>query len=109
MIFYQGLALQKLGRDDEARTIFQRLIDYGQRHLDDVVTIDYFAVSLPDFLVFDEDLTQRNRIHCHYMMALGSIGLGKVAEAEGHFQAILRLNAVHQGTAIHRAMSVARS
>ena len=75
MIFYQGLARRKLG-DADGAAIFRRLLDYGQSHLDDDVKMDYFAVSLPDFLVFDDDLNLRNRIHCHYMLALGYLGLG---------------------------------
>ena len=43
---------------DEAQAIFQKLVDYGQNHMDDDVKIDYFAISLPDFLVFDEDLDE---------------------------------------------------
>ena len=102
MIFYQGLARQKLGRDDEARSIFQKLVDYGQSHLNDDVQMDYFAVSLPTFLVFDEDLNQRNRIHCHYMMALGHLGLGHGTEAQSQFDQVLALEANHQGALIHR-------
>ena len=49
--------------------------------------MDYFAVSLPDFLVFEDDLDRRNRIHCHYMMALGYLGLGERGQAETHFAA----------------------
>ena len=76
MILYQGLALRKLGREKEAKARFWRLIDYGQRHLEDAVKIEYFAVSLPDFLIFDEDYTGNNRAHCYYLMALGNMGLG---------------------------------
>lgn len=43
--------------------------------MDDQVEIDYFAVSLPDFLVFDVDLNERNRIHCLFMAVLGYQGL----------------------------------
>jgi len=102
MIFYQGLARRRLGRSDEARQIFRRLIDYGQAHLDDDVKMDYFAVSLPTFLVFDEDLTQRNRTHCYYMMALGHLGLGYPAEAQQCFDRVLALDANHQGAMTHR-------
>lgn len=80
MILYQGLAYLKLGKIREARSRFYRLIDYGERHLDDEMKIEYFAVSLPDFLIFDEDYTRRNRAHCYYLMALGNIGLGKMEE-----------------------------
>jgi tetratricopeptide (TPR) repeat protein len=102
MIFYQGLALQKLGRAEEARAVFQKLADYGQAHLDDDVTMDYFAVSLPTFLVFEEALNAQNRIHCHYMQALGQLGLGDRAAARRHFEAVLRLDANHQGARLHR-------
>jgi hypothetical protein len=104
MIFYQGKARQKLGQAAAAQDIFHKLVSYGTSHLDDTVTIDYFAVSLPDFLVFDEDLQKRNRVHCHYMMALGYLGLGEREQAETHFQAVFALNGYHLGAVIHRAL-----
>ena len=105
MIFYQGKALLKLGREAEARAIFTKLIDYGTQHLDDQVSIDYFAVSLPDFLVFDADLNQRNRIHCHFMQALGYSGLGDAVRAAEQFDAVLALDASHLGAVIHKGSS----
>ncbi len=81
MILYQGLAYLKLGKLREARSRFYRLIDYGERHLRDEVKIEYFAVSLPEFLIFDEDYTARNQAHCYYLMALGNIGLGNPEKA----------------------------
>ena len=104
-IFYQGLARRALGREPEAREIFERLIAYGESHLNDAVTMDYFAVSLPDFLVFDEDLERRNRIHCHYMIALGASGLGESERAAAHYAAVLELDASHLGATLHRRMS----
>ncbi len=81
MILYQGLAYLKLGKVREAKSRFYRLIDYGERHLDDLMKIEYFAVSLPDFLIFDEDYTAKNRAHCYYLMALGNLGLGNDKKA----------------------------
>jgi tetratricopeptide (TPR) repeat protein len=104
MIFYQGLARQKLGQIGEAREVFERLVAYGRSHLHDEVKMDYFAVSLPDFLVFDDDLTQRNQIHCHYMMGLGYLGLGEMEKAREHFTAVLALDANHAGTAVHQKL-----
>jgi len=66
--------------------------------------MDYFAVSLPTFLVFDEDLNRRNRIHCHYMRALGLLGLGEDAAALVEFGQVLALEANHQGAIMHRAL-----
>ena len=49
MILYKGLAKQKLGKTKEAHACFNKLMDYGERHLRDQVKNDFFAVSLPDF------------------------------------------------------------
>lgn len=106
MIFYQGRAQQQLGHHSQAAQVFQKLIDYGRLHLDDDVQMDYFAVSLPDFLVFDDDLSERNRIHCHYMMALGSLGQGQDEEARRQFDLIAKLDANHLGAEIHRKLRV---
>ncbi len=102
MIFYQGLARRKLGREEDAQCIFGKLVDYGLAHMEDAVQIDYFAVSLPDFLVFEEDLSRRNRQHCHYMAALGYLGLGEAEAAEEHFAQVLALDANHLGATLHR-------
>ena len=67
--------------------------------------MDYFAVSLPDFLVFEEDLDRRNRIHFHYMMALGYLGLGERGQAQKHFARVLEMDAAHVGAAVHRGLA----
>lgn len=74
-IYFAGLAYHKLGQDDKAKSIFHRLISYGEKHIFDEVKMDYFAVSLPDLLIWDGDLQEKNTIHCKKMMALGHDGL----------------------------------
>jgi len=101
MIFYQGLARLKLGRSEDAHAIFTKLVNYGEAHLNDEVKVDYFAVSLPDFMVFDADLNQRNRGHCHYMMGLGYLGLGDFPAAKEHLEAVLALDINHLGATLH--------
>ncbi|MGG4401744.1 DUF5107 domain-containing protein [Paenibacillus amylolyticus] len=101
-IYYQGLAWQKLGNVKEANRRFNKLIDYAERHMHDHIRMDYFAVSLPDFLVFDDDLNQRNEEHCRYMRALGLLGLGRTSEAKLELERILEKNPNHQGAIIHR-------
>jgi tetratricopeptide (TPR) repeat protein len=101
MMFYQGLALEKLGREEQAKEIFECLAEYGASHLDDDVRMDYFAVSLPDFLVFDEDLNHKHRVHCHYMRGLGLLGLGEREQARESFDAVLREDASHAGVRLH--------
>ncbi|MCR4860685.1 MAG: DUF5107 domain-containing protein [Bacteroidales bacterium] len=74
-IYFQGLALKALGRRDEADAKFRMLLDYGREHRDDDVVMDYFAVSLPDLAIWDEDLKVRNVAHCDLMISLGEKGL----------------------------------
>jgi len=69
------------------------------------VTIPYFAVSLPDFLVFDDDLGRRNELHCRYMIALGCLGLGRIKKARSQFDHILALDCNHLGALVHRPLS----
>ena len=100
-IFYQGLAWRKLGHEDKATAIFTNLINYGRDHQDEDVVLDYFAVSLPNLLIFDDDLNLRNKIHCLYMIALGFAGLGEKQDAALFFDHVMALDAMHFGAAIH--------
>jgi tetratricopeptide (TPR) repeat protein len=100
-IFYQGLALLKLGLQDEAHFRFNKLISFGEKHLDDTIKLDYFAVSLPDLLIWEDDLTFRNKIHCHYMLGLGNCGLGKISKAKIHLLEAAKMDVNHQGVQVH--------
>lgn len=96
-IFYAGLCYRALGEESNARRLFNRLVNYGKQHLHDEVKMDYFAVSLPDLLIWEEDLNMRNKIHCHYLMALGYYGLGEKAKSRKELDKVLESNATHQG------------
>ena len=103
-IFYQGLALQKLGRMDEANTRFDNLLNYGKNHIDDNVKLDYFAISLPDLLIWEEDLNVINRIHCNYMIGLGQLGKGNYNDATIAFGKVINTNLSHIPARIHQAL-----
>jgi tetratricopeptide (TPR) repeat protein len=106
MIYYQGLAEQKTGRTTQAKAGFNKLLDYGERHLYDKMRIGYFAVSLPDFLIFNDDLDVRNKAHCYYLMGLGNMGLGNSAAAAENFRTALELSPYHQDAARYLKMAV---
>jgi tetratricopeptide (TPR) repeat protein len=103
-IFYQGLAWLRLGEQDKAEAIFNRLIRFAAEHMNDEIKIDYFAVSLPDLLVFDQDLNRKNKIHCHYLTGLGLLGLGDELGAEAAFKKALAEDHNHQGAITHLNM-----
>jgi len=96
-IFYQGLALLKLKRKEEASDRFNRLKTYGETHLNDHIKVDYFAVSLPDLLIWDEDLDRRNEISSRYLIGLGLLGLGQTEKAKEQFKLLLEMDVNHQG------------
>ena len=103
-IFYQGLAFLKLGDEENARSRFNRLIDFGERHLFDRFKMDYFAVSLPDLQIWEDDMNKKNRVHCNYLMGLGHLGLGNMAKAKSYFDTAFHLDNNHQGVQIHNNM-----
>ena len=88
MIYYQGLACRALGQEEEACDRFRRLVDYGKAYMSESSEMDYFAVSLPELQIFDEDLTRRNRSHCLFMQLLGYSGLGMKPEMEDALTAL---------------------
>jgi tetratricopeptide (TPR) repeat protein len=103
-IFYQGMAWKKLGNKEKAQAIFNRLIEYGRAHRNDEVRIDFFAVSLPDLLIFEDDLNRRNQVHCDYIMGLGYLGMHKMEEAAGCFEKVLAADNMHFGARTHAQM-----
>ena len=115
-IFYQGMALLKLGRKDEAHGRFYRLINYGKQHIFEKQVMDYFAVSLPDLLIWEgnaaghqlSELDQRNLIHCKYMLALGYYGMGDEAHALKYLEEVEALDINHQGIQQFRSLIEAR-
>lgn len=104
-IFYQGMALLRLDRKKEAEQCFGNLIGYGKKHQNDVVKLDYFAVSLPDLLIWEEDLNMRNYIHCQYLIGLGELGMGNTKNAISAFGKVLKKDSYHLPAFIHLQMT----
>lgn len=103
-IFYAGLCYRALGQEDKARGLFYKLVNYGKQHFFDHITMDYFAVSLPDLLIWDGNLDEQNRIHCLYMLALGYYGLGDKMHAEHYLTEVENLDINHFGAHALRSL-----
>ena len=95
-IFYAALAYRKLGEDAKANGLCYKLINYGKQHIFEHQTMDYFAVSLPDLLIWDDSLDTKNRIHCLYMLALGYEGMGDHEKAERYFSELKSMDINHK-------------
>ena len=96
-IFYAALCYRKLGQEDKARGLFDKLVNYGKEHIQEKQVMDYFAVSLPDLLIWNDSLDRKNEIHCKYMMALGYLGLGEQEKALQYLSEVRDLDINHQG------------
>lgn len=103
---YNELALDYLaaGLKEEAVRKFQMLVDYGGQHQDDMVTMDYFAVSLSDLAIRDESLDAKNCVHCLFMQALGMLGLSKRVEAKRFLSLTTALDNSHVVIAVVRCL-----
>ncbi len=97
MFYYRAMAAAALGDEKKARGMFNTLTAYGLEHMNDHMEIDYFAVSLPDFLIFDADLDRKNRVSCAFLTALGYSGLNDTENALKYAEAGLMEDVSHQG------------
>lgn len=105
-IFYQGLALLKLNRNTEAEKRFKSFVAYGAQHQNDDVKLDYFAISLPDLLIWEENLNDRNEAHCNYLIGLGELGLGRMDKAVQALDSVLMKDNYHLSAQLHRTMAL---
>ena len=107
-IFYAALCYRHLGQENQARSLFNKLIGYGKQHVFDHVVMDYFAVSLPDLLIWEDSLSRKNLIHCKYMLALGYLGMGDREHAERYLNEVETLDNNHQGILQLRTLTDSR-
>ena len=96
--------MKKLGKPIAANAKFYKLLDYGEQHIFDAVKIDYFAVSLPDFMIFKDDLDKRNKAHCYYLIGLGNLGLGNQEDAKRAFDQALQFDSSHMECILYEKM-----
>jgi tetratricopeptide (TPR) repeat protein len=101
MTYYRALALHELGQAQEATQLLEELLAAAQSQRQQHVTIDYFATSLPNFLLFEDDLLKRKEIDCCYLIGLAQLGLGRNAEAEASFRQTLESDVNHLGAQLY--------
>lgn len=83
-IYYQGLAFSALGDIASAENSFHQLVSFGEKHISDKIEYDFFAVSMPELEVYQEDMQKRNRAYCKYLITLGHKGLKEIHNEASH-------------------------
>jgi tetratricopeptide (TPR) repeat protein len=94
--YFRGLSMQELGCEDEARAIFADLATFAETKPKQAATSDYFATSLPNLLVFDEDLQARRDAENHLLLALAHHGLGEATAARAALEKTLAFTCSEQ-------------
>ena len=95
--YYRGMSLRALGRESEAMKVFGTLREFADQQIIADVKIDYFATSLPNFLIFEDDLEKRNRVECLFLRGLARIGLGENGQGMADLRSALELDPNHLG------------
>ena len=86
-LYYQALALQKLGQQDRAAAIYTRLVDVGSKML----------TATPETSIQSGELqTQRTQFaDAHYLVGLGDLGLNRRDHARQEFALAVKANPDH--------------
>jgi tetratricopeptide (TPR) repeat protein len=92
MCYYKAMALRSLGMTAAADEFIQKMTQHldGQRKSEP--GIDYFATSLPNFLVFEDDLALRKEIECAFSEALVELALGNDLSPERKLKHVVEMD-----------------
>ncbi len=80
--YYKGLALLELGRADDAESLFTAMKSYAEAAINKPAKIDYFATSLPNLLVFEDDLDATKRREMSALIDLTEQGMAQCASKQ---------------------------
>src|SRR5262249_28118301 len=94
--YYQAAVMLALGRAKEATQLAAELQKHGQFLQQAQAKIDYFATSLPNLLVLEEDLGERNRIEGLHLEGLARLLSNDTEGALAFFCEVVRLDPAHQ-------------
>lgn len=94
--YFRGMAMRELGLCGQARSCFESLKSFAESGIGDVAKIDYFATSLPNLLVFEEDLQAQRESEFNLLIALACHGLGDIEGAQAALSKMMRFNCSNQ-------------
>jgi tetratricopeptide (TPR) repeat protein len=97
MTYWSAMALRRLGRNEDASSLFVDILTYAAALDKEMPKIDYFATSLPAMLLFEEDLQKRQHITSTFLRAQALLGLGQNPEAQSALDEVQRLDRSHAG------------
>jgi tetratricopeptide (TPR) repeat protein len=72
---FKALALRELGRESEARQVLEAMAAHAEAESKIPARIDYFATSLPNLLVFEEDIQESKKSRMLHLLQLANENL----------------------------------
>jgi len=95
LTFYRAMSLDALGRKSDANAVLKQMSDFAEKQMEAEVKVDYFATSLPNLLLFEDDLQKRNQVECFFLLALSELGLRNHERAMELLNQVLSLDCNH--------------
>jgi tetratricopeptide (TPR) repeat protein len=92
---YRAKSLEALGRQAEAIRLLSDMETFAQKQMATEPKIDYFATSLPNLLLFEDDLQKRNRVECLHFLALAELGMHNTERGIDLLKEVLSLDCNH--------------
>ena len=93
--YFQAHSLRALGEHEAANAVLSRLAEFAASQKGVEPKIDYFATSLPNMLLFDDDLGKRNHVETLLLGALATHGLGDTESALVQLEQVVDLDPNH--------------
>ena len=97
MTYWSAKALHEMNRTAEAKSLFEKIGDFGRELRSQKPEIDYFATSLPTMLLFDEDLVKRQNITADFLEAQSLLGIGQIRRSRELLHQVLAEDRNHIG------------
>jgi hypothetical protein len=73
LTIFKALALRELNREAEAHEVLEAMATHAKAELGIPARIDYFATSLPNLLVFEEDIQESKKSRMRQLLHLATI------------------------------------
>jgi len=74
LTYFKAKALAALGREREAEEVLQAMAAYAKAEMKEPAKVDYFATSLPNLLVFEEDIDEAKKEYLQGLLELAESG-----------------------------------
>jgi tetratricopeptide (TPR) repeat protein len=95
LTLYNALAMVRLGRGADAADLLHKVLAYAEALVNEEPKIDYFATSLPQMLLFEDDAKKRNTVTSCFLQAQAWYGLGHIEKSRELLDRVLELDCNH--------------